>query len=264
MGARIPSVMVDLSNILFNASLAYIIWKISKVKTISYKLMFSLSLSDIAVGLSGLVYHSVLLSSYPSNAATTVEIKNIFTFVSSFTTLSARFVMSIAIDRFIHMKYLNRYHLVMTKRKASILVGINFGILSIEISTIAFPAIRFCYYAIAMPLHAVGTAIIIILYFWAFISVKARVDELNINQRRVRSVDKHFGKGVLLIVIVVFLCYSPVLAVLICRYNLGIQIPDSLMSWAAFSVLLNSTLNAAILALFNREIKSYIVQLLCC
>ena len=264
MASLVTSIIVDLTNIVLNTSLAHIIWKVSKIGTISYRLMFSLSISDVAVGLSGLVLHSTVLALYSQNVTLNSRIQIPITVHTSFIGFSARGTFLIAIDRFVHMKYLTRYNLIMTKRKASILMCANVMLFLMEMSTIIFPDIYANYYIIATFIHVVTAFVSVLLYMWALLSIKSRIDNSCINQTNVQSIDKHLERGVLIIVVCLIVCYTPPLAGLICKVYLQMKIPDSTISWMKLLILLKSSSNAVILSIFNREVKRCWKQKLCC
>ena len=263
IGVLIVSIILDVSNISLNSSLAYIIWKISKLNTISYWFMFSLSLSDTAIGVAGLVYHSLVASTLSGSATGNFKVEYAVITYSSFAGCSARFIFLIAIDRFVHMKYLTRYHSLMTKQRALLLVGMNLVLVSTEMLTMAFPAISIFYYPTITFLHTAGAIVSVMLYVWAFMSVKSRVDNSHLDQSNVRRIDRHFAKGVLIIIISLIGCYTPPLAVVFCKYYLRMDIKHSVMAWVRILIYLHSTLNAIILTVFNREIKNFLKRTLC-
>ena len=126
------------------------------------------------------------------------------------------------------------------------------------------PAISKFYYAIITTLHIAAAILSVMLYIWAFMSVKSRVDNSHLGQSNVQRIDRHFAKGVLIIIISLIGCYTPPLVVVFYKHYLRKDIEDSVMAWIRIFIYLHPTLNAIILAVFNKEIKHYLKRTLCC
>ena len=129
------SMVLDVSAILFNGLVAYVIKKHKKTSSITFWFLYCLSISDILVGVAGLAYQlSMLLrildfqkSSWSLIAAYAYRLQHYF------IEISGQLIVIIAIDRYIHMKYLTKYSRIMTHSRARliVLIGILFGIVVI-------------------------------------------------------------------------------------------------------------------------------------
>ena len=116
--------IISASNVAVNSFLIYALWKRNKLEIVSYWLIFCLSISDVCFGLFALINESLKfhLKTHCWNDFTCFVTESFELFFASF---SATFLLTVAIDRFIHMKFVLRYHEIMTKKRAVILVVLN-------------------------------------------------------------------------------------------------------------------------------------------
>ena len=107
--------------IITNSYLIGALCKLGKIKLISFRLVIYLSLSDVFSGIFGISSNSLV----QSTSHTKKSYQAIF-FIgllnTYFMNLSVILVLVIAIDRFIHMKFLLDYQRIMTRKKAAIAV----------------------------------------------------------------------------------------------------------------------------------------------
>ena len=104
--------------ILVNTHLIFALCKLKKIKLMSFRLVMYLSLSDVFSGLFGIA----LDLNRTKNKKPTQSLYYITLFHMFFTNFSIILILLIAIDRFIHMKYLARYPIIMTQKRAIIAV----------------------------------------------------------------------------------------------------------------------------------------------
>ena len=116
--------LVSFSNISLNSLLIHALRKRKKLNIISYWLIFCLSISDVFIGIFGLIDESLpfIFSSSCEDNDFCIVTKAVRSFFANF---SSTFVLVVAIDRFIHMKYPLQYATIMTKRWAAVLVCLN-------------------------------------------------------------------------------------------------------------------------------------------
>ena len=116
--------LISLSNILCNSFLIFALRRRKKLKIISYWLIFCLSCSDVFFGIFALINESFTLA----------LVKNCWEDDTCFATnacefffgnFSATFLLIIAIDRFVHLKYSLRYQSIMKRRTANALICFN-------------------------------------------------------------------------------------------------------------------------------------------
>ena len=120
--------VIDTTNIILNSLMVCSLKKLKKTSIISYWLIFCMSISDALVGIFGMTSHAtfIYLQTHPeenNERVVTFIIWTNYLFIYFFQ-VSGGITTVIAIDRFIRMRYLNRYNNIMTWRKAYILIAI--------------------------------------------------------------------------------------------------------------------------------------------
>ena len=86
--------------------------------------IFCLSISDVMVGATGQVFHALWLA---TSIASGNLLRNAFTncfltLLNYFFQTSSQLVFIIAIDRYIHMKYLGKYNTIITQTRARLII----------------------------------------------------------------------------------------------------------------------------------------------
>ena len=195
--------IVDVSAILLNGLIAYVLKKYKKTNIVTFWFIYCLSISDILVGVSGLMFHLVqlkLLVGHPNafwvsfcNAAAVSE--------NYFLATSGRLIFITAIDRCIHMKFLNKYSVIMTQSKGRWIMFSNvvFGILtSIPLFVASEKFAKLFYFGITI-IHTALTLFIYAIYIKIYcFSIKRKIASLKIcnvshtalHQPRKRSADQ--------------------------------------------------------------------------
>ena len=175
--------IVDISAILLNALIVYVLKRYKKTNIVTFWFIYCLSISDILVGVSGLVLHLLqlkLILGHPNafwvsfcGAASVSE--------NYFIAASGRLIFIIAIDRCIHMKFLNKYSLIMTQSKGRWIIFFNvvFGILiSIPLFAGSEKFIKLFYLGINI-FHTTFTLFICAIYIKIYIfSIKRKIASL--------------------------------------------------------------------------------------
>ena len=121
---RATNTCIAIINILGNAFVIYALIKTSQTTSLSIQLIVLMSSSDCINGIVALVFTNMLLWKRYDSYCT---LKVITQFMHGlFINFSCTTVLLIAIDRFLHVKYLQRYSRIVTKRKGHILVSVIF------------------------------------------------------------------------------------------------------------------------------------------
>ena len=180
------SFLLDVSAILLNVIVAYVLKKYKKIRIITFWFIYCLSISDALVGLTGLVYHSLLIKrrldsgkSSRSLTATSVTLHH------SFCETSGQLILIIAIDRYIHMKYLRKYCTIVTKSRArvGVLFCIVFGI-AVIIPNYALPAKSRAAYNLCMNMiRATGALFICVIYITTYFKIRRQFAALQLSER---------------------------------------------------------------------------------
>ena len=296
------SYVVAASNIGLNSFLVNALRKCRKLKILSYWLIACLCISDIFVGIFGLLKESLLLEAQGWYSGNTREFLLIIMSMESFwVNFSCLFVLIIAIDRYIHMKHGLRYRFVMTKRRAIGLIIFNVVFTSHMIVTVKIlPKYQkgfllkhlqaYRIYRVVLSLTYLSFIVFtFILYIKTYFSIRQIVEpttevaanetaEINLanentngtlavrlHQNRRRRPEYEFAKIMGIVLITLLVCLTP---------NLGISfykrvamlstikyIPSNGLRMATQLTFLmmrfNSSINAAIIIMFSRELRKY-------
>ncbi|XP_065057485.1 uncharacterized protein LOC135685463 [Rhopilema esculentum] len=113
-------IAISISNLVLNFSLAYALKRLKKLKIVSYRFIFWLSLSDFFVGATGTLHHAGRLLQVDKKL-----ILATFLLLGFFFHFSVYLTITIAIDRFIHMKLLKGYGSFMTIRKCNVMLLVS-------------------------------------------------------------------------------------------------------------------------------------------
>ena len=161
-------ILLDISAVVLNGLVAYVLRKSERTKRITFWFIVNLSLSDVMVGITGIVYHLLKLRLFllPSRtfwASLTSVAEHCLDF---FFLTSGNLIFSIAIDRCIHMRYLQRYGMIMTKFRARIAMIINIfiGLLFLIPSYLVSTTAAYWYYFSFNILHSIGTFMVYVIY----------------------------------------------------------------------------------------------------
>lgn len=286
-------VLISVSNIILNSFLIHALRRRNKLRILSYWLIVCLCISDIFVGVFGLLCEALVIGS-KENTDIDFITSSILMFWVNFST---SFVLIIATDRYIHMKHTVRYQIIMTKRRAVWLVLFNVLFTVHMLVTVRLlPKYQkdflrkhlLAYRIYRVLLGVVYITIILVisgLYITTYFSIKRRVENTSITEeverrdatrteestqktQRRRSVDREFAKVMGLVTAILFLCLFPNLCMnLYTRTHMLIKGYSKLSDQFRFALQLtfltmqlNSSLNAAIILFFNRELRQYTKQ----
>ena len=116
---RVINSCIALLNIFGNGFLIYALRKTSQTTSFSLQLIVLMSSSDCINGIVALVLTNILLlKTYDSYCFLKIITQFLHTLFLSFSFTTA---LLIAIDRYLHIKYLQRYPLIVTKRRGRII-----------------------------------------------------------------------------------------------------------------------------------------------
>ena len=155
------AIAIDISNILLNILLTYTLKKLGKLRIVSYWLIFWLSVSDLLVGMTGLVCRiATLVISAPEISPIIYLTIYIFVHLSGFLT------MVIAVDRCIHMKLLNKYTIFMTRRKS------NVALVCTAVLSLCLTGLHDLFPLASMSFSIIGVPAFFIVYILTYFSVR--------------------------------------------------------------------------------------------
>ena len=172
------AIAIDISNILLNILLTYTLKKLGKLRIVSYWLIFWLSVSDLLVGMTGLVCRiATLVISAPEISPIIYLTIYIFVHLSGFLT------MVIAVDRCIHMKLLNKYTFFMTRRKC------NAALVCTAVLSLCLTVLYHLFPLASISFSIIGVPAFFIVYILTYFSVrkgafKDRTDSVSRKKRK--------------------------------------------------------------------------------
>ena len=180
------ALILDVSSVILNGLIGYVVKKHKKTNVVTFWFIYCLSCTDVLVGITGLLYHSleltlcvdpsrsfwVLLQSIASNA------------FDYFLSMSGHLVFIIAIDRCIHMKYLHKYSTLMTEIRSRLLLLVTlflatmFLVLPFLLTKSQQRVFQFC----KNIFYAFCTVVIYATYTVAYFSIKRQVAALQLRR----------------------------------------------------------------------------------
>ncbi|XP_065058509.1 neuropeptide Y receptor type 2-like [Rhopilema esculentum] len=174
--------IVALSNIVTNSFLIHALKRTGQLRTLSNKLIVCLSLSDCAIGLIlqpciGLL----LIKAYYEDVSCNLEIK-IQAFGFGLCHFSGVMLAIIALDRYIHIKFANRYSSIMTSYRAAVLVAGNVVLAVVVAGASVIASKRGFFFVFGLIMASVDSLIVFIIWFTYFLvyrSIKKHVNHMN-------------------------------------------------------------------------------------
>ena len=179
--------LMDISAIFLNGLVAYVLKRHKKTSIITFWFIYCLSISDVMVGVSCLVYHLLLLRLSLDSKTSLLEIliKVAYRCLEFFFAMSGHIIFIIAVDRSIHMKYLNKYSRLMTRSRSQFIMLCNviFGLLFMIPPLAASEKFNVFFDLGLNVFHAVGALLIYVVYIKTYFSMRRKLAALQ------------FGKG---------------------------------------------------------------------
>ena len=265
--------VVSLLNITINLLLIKVLHKLRKLHQISFRLILYLSISDALVGGAQLIFAIVPMILEDRKQLMIFKLCEQF-IASAIEGFSINMILIIAVDRYICLKHRNRYHLIMTHRRAALLTAANAVLNILNPIGFTFASLHgiyeiFTLFFLVLSFLIFGT--VIISYIRVYLSIKNQIHNLNIDNDTTkatgrRSSDKEFAKAMLTILAILAMCYLPgTIAAAIDFYMIINRRPEnkafkSTMNWLYLLPYLNSSLNAVVIIVFNKEIKRKILR----
>ena len=271
-------------NIVLNAFLIYSFWKLKQLSNVSYKFLFCLSISDFCVGffLTPVVTAVMLTDDGSKFCILEIVCQCVILITSQFSGIM---VMIITADRYIHMRYLQKYNLYMTSKMAYLLIGGNFFISICLIISSIFASLYDRFFEFQTGLIALDTtvsAMIFILYFSTYRSVKSRVQDLQANFKDISGKPASKGnaiksrrgphnftlaKTMTFILISVLICYFPFFVIgfihsyvkYIKRKAPG-ELLETMLLWSSIFTYMNSYLNVIIFVSRHKTFKKFLLR----
>ena len=266
------NMVASLFDILINLSLMCAICKLKLLKKISYRFIIALCISDTCIGaiVQPLLTARLLLT----NKATRTIVRLVYQFFAiTFCNGTGMLICTISLDRYIHMRYLQRYSDHMSTKKANaLLVGVVLSstCMGVAITIAAIKGHVLYVSSIVLVVNFVALLAIAIFYTRAYLSIKKRLANTKIKTsnvsrgRKFPRPDLTFAKGMLLILISLIICYIPylviggIVALLSDTASTNEQYTLQMaFYWSLVFTYFVSFINAMILFIFDGKLKSF-------
>ena len=257
-----------------NVILCHAILKLRLMKKTSFCFIFALTISDLC---SILILHPLYFVEYTyaftgENNTNNVQLAIQFG-AFTFCQFSGVMILIMALDRYLQMKYLNRYPSVMTKKRALILILINAATSLICGILFTISSIYGFFFYINIVYLFADLAVLLtsfLVYLQAFMTLRTNVADSNIrndtSRSPIRRADVQFVKGVLFIMLALSICYMPYLitgiVVALEKRNQNNGVNQSLaisFYWSLLLVLAVPFMNTLLLFLFNKKLKNFLL-----
>ena len=265
---RITNSIIGLLNIVGNSLLIYALKKTGQTTTISLQLIVLMSISDVVNGTFALSLTNILLwKKFDSICC----LKLITQFLHRiFVGLSFGIVIAIALDRFLHIKYLQRYSIIVRRRRMWCLVFILllYNLLVGSLSSMPFLN---NYIKVVNIINAFliagGMITVFVLYYKTTRAINLRVSSMdNIHMQRT----VHHIKTIVNVALSISACTLLTLAPFII-VNIILEVSNSyraenttelaIFKWVTYlGTLGNGVCSCVIFVLYNRPVKRFIVR----
>ena len=178
------SILLDILAMNVNGLIVYVLQKHRKTRIVTFWFIYCLSISDIMVGISGLIDHSLQL-----DLLLEIEIApwNILhTFFSEvhgyFLLTSWMVILIIAVDRCFHMRYPHNYNIIMNKFRARkiMLCTIIFCVILELPPWLTSGAAKNWFFFSRYVFYAIGLFFVFALYLLIYFSIKRQANALQI------------------------------------------------------------------------------------
>ena len=173
-------IIIDVFNISGNAILIWALKKTRQTKTISFQLIIIMSISDLAMSTASLLILLIPLIHHQNKsrcwAALLCQI-----FIKTFSQYSFMVVTLIALDRYLHMRYLERYPSVVTKKRGYCLAIASFvyAVIANIIYTLPLPNnISYIFESFTIFVGSLIGISVFVLYYKAIRAIRTKASQL--------------------------------------------------------------------------------------
>ena len=260
-----------------NLFLCYAILKLRLLNRTSFRFILALTISDLC---SILILEPLYIVQYTSAFKGNISSHNwqLVTQFCGFSScqFSGVMILMIALDRYLHMKYLNNYPSVMTEKRSTILILINAATSLICAILFTISSIYGFFFYVNIVYLFADLAVFLtcyLVYLQAFLTLRANVADSNIrndtSRNNIRRADVKFAKGVLFIMLALSICYMPYfitsIAVALEKRNRNNGVNQSLAAglyWSMELVLAVPFINTILLVSFNKKLKNFMLRIM--
>ena len=260
--------LVLILNFMANSGVIIALVMAKFMRNTSLILLFLLSISDIFLALITQTLFAILIAGYADKTYCTFEMIVQF-FAIFFTHTSGYTIASIGFDRYARMRYLNRYSLVVTRRRVFTTCFIIY-LLSFFQGMLYVLGTKFDVFE-KMKQVAVGIDFVIALFVVGIylLTIKVVKDHRKTSQNRdfLENVDRKITQLASQILLAVLILYGAYIVISVCHIILDKKLKDNAKAWLNFALhfgylltYCNSFANAVLFLTMNKEAKPKILQ----
>ena len=265
----IPYLLISATIMISNTVLIHSIRKLQKLKSVSWRFIFALSVSDtcygVVIAINSIAYTVMEEKLYKSTLR--IGAVPLLFIIGCFSYFM---IFCITIDRFIHIKFALRYSVIMTVRKSKFFI-FSAIVASLGVACIQLIGYRFGFYEVTLTCASAlsMTCLIVIqcLYFNAYMSLSNRTQSISSKRETTqqRSASKSFSKAVLLTLLSLSICCLPYLFLKPTQYYFP---KDTRITFAAYLaeafLYANSFLNAMIMIYLDNGLRKSVRKFVVC
>ena len=238
------------------------------MRNTSLILLFLLSISDIFLALITQTLFAILIAGYADQTYCTFEM--IVQFFAIFLTHTSGYTIAcIGFDRYARMRYLNRYSVVVTRRRVFTASFIIY-LLSFFQGLLYVLGTKFDVFEKAKQV-GLGIDFVIALFVVGIylLTIKVVKDHRNNSKNRnfLASIDRKIAQLSAKILLAVLMVYGAYIAISVCHIILDKKLKGNAKAWLNFAVhfgyvltYCNSFANAVLFLTMNKEAKPNILQ----
>ena len=259
-------------NIVTNSAVITSLKRTNQLQNISLRLILFLSISDLCLALVSQTLFTVMLSNFSDKDH--CEFDSIVNFFAIFLTHTSGYtIVLIGYDRFARMKYLNKYSVIVTKRRVHIALVV-FTLLSLTQASLypigtmysIFPKTKI----IAVFIDVIIGGAALCLYIATIFIIKRHRRNAQ-NRQLLENVDKAVTRLASLILLAIIIFYIPYMLISVSHSVLSPKLPNIHKRQTLHFVLFfgyvltycNSSVNAIIFLCVNGKAKNFISRKLC-
>ena len=262
--------LVLILNFMANSGVVIALVMAKFIRNTSLILLFLLSISDIFLALITQTLFAILIGGYADQTYCTFEM--IVQFFAIFLTHTSGYTIAcIGFDRYARMSYLNKYSVVVTRRRVFTATFIIY-LLSFFQGLLYVLGTKFDVFE-KMKQVAVGIDFVIALFVVGIylLTIKVVKDHRKTSQNRdfLENVDRKITQLASQILLAVLILYGAYIVISVCHIILDKKLKGNAKAWLNFALhfgylltYCNSFANAVLFLTMNKEAKPKIIQFL--
>ena len=264
---RTINFIISLLNIFGNSLLIYSLMKTDQTTTISLQLIVLMSVSDALTGIVALSFTNILLwKKFDSNCYLKVATQFLHRLIKG---ISYGTVLLIALDRYLHIKYLQRYPLIMSKRRMCYLICflVFFSLLNAFLSSMPFIHYTKVFKTVITFLIVLGMITLFVLYYKTMRTINRRVSSMDsaVMQSTITQsktlVNVALSISICILVLLTPYIIGEIILEVRSSYEAQNRTELSIFKWSTYLATHTSGVcNCIIFVLYNRPVKRFIIR----